>query len=86
MVFEGDIVSMHQFDYEGGDVAPSVTGAVEWQDDVAAFGLRLINPGRGTDLVAGDWFPIANFYGLHEESWTVLGNIHENPELLAVKA
>jgi hypothetical protein len=77
-VFKGGIVSIHQFDCFGGDVIPSVEGTIEYNDEVAAFGIIANKDYTMKDMPAGEWFPLCNFYGLHEESFTIIGNIHEN--------
>jgi uncharacterized phage protein (TIGR01671 family) len=83
-IYEGDIVLMHQFLFDGHECENELKGVIEY----SGLGLMISkiecmpyskytgqNDGEGKDY-------IVNFYGLHEESFEVIGNIHENPELL----
>jgi uncharacterized phage protein (TIGR01671 family) len=84
-IYEGDIVLMHQFLFDGHECENELKGVIEY----SGLGLMISkiecmpyskytgqNDGEGKDY-------IVNFYGLHEESFEVIGNIHENPELLS---
>ena len=89
-LYTGDIVSMHQFLFDGEEWENEVIGVLEYDEDVAAVCLTKIkhhdirkymgfsNPEEFKD----EKIPVCMFYGLHETSWTYLGNIYENPELL----
>lgn len=72
-VYEGDIVS-EEFEY-GGDKTKTIW-KVRWCDDECAFELHYVSGFEVDDcsLVAGD-----------EEDYEVIGNIHENPELIEAK-
>lgn len=95
-IYHGDIVRMHQFLFDGTEVEREHVGVIEYMTTdkwtgggVAAFGVKMLS---------GDFFmqhtgykpydpdtapiPISEFYGLHEESFEVIGNRHQNPELL----
>lgn len=83
-IYEGDIVSMHQFLFDWSEVKKVISGVIGWDE----YGLTLkqirnefIEEYYGYGEGEGE-LPLDSFYGLHEDSWTVLGNIHENPELL----
>jgi len=83
-VYEGDIVSMHQFLFDGNEVEKVISGIIGC--DKYGWTLRqirneFIEEYCGYDAGEGE-ISLNSFYGLHEESWEILGNIHENPELL----
>lgn len=69
-IYEGDIVS-EEFEYAGEKT--KTIWQVRWCDDECAFELRYVSGFEVEDcsLVADD-----------EENYEVIGNIHENPELL----
>jgi uncharacterized phage protein (TIGR01671 family) len=69
-IYEGDIVS-EEFEY-GGEKAKTIW-QVRWCDDECAFELHYVSGFEVDDcwLVADD-----------EENYKVIGNIHENPELI----
>lgn len=84
-ICEGDIVSMHQFLFEGTEVEKQISGIIGWDE----YGLTLtqirnefVEEYCGYDAGEGE-LPINSFYGLHECSWKVLGNRFEHPELLS---
>ena len=72
-IYEGDIVS-EEFEY-GGDKTKTIW-QVRWCDDECAFELHYVSGFKVDDcsLVADD-----------EEDYEVIGNIHENKELLEAK-
>lgn len=69
-IYEGDIVS-EEFEY-GGEKTKTIW-QVRWCDDECAFELHYVSGFEVDDcsLVADD-----------EEDYEVIGNIHENPDLL----
>lgn len=90
-LYTGDIVSMHQFLFDGNEVENEIIGVLDYDEEVAAVCLTKINNdylqkymGYENDEVGfkREKIPVCMFYGLHECSWTYLGNTHENPELL----
>ncbi|GAA0415236.1 hypothetical protein GCM10008934_02710 [Virgibacillus salarius] len=90
-LYTGDIVSMHQFLFDGNEVENEIIGVLDYDEEVAAVCLTEINNnyiqkymGYENDEVGfkREKIPVCMFYGLHECSWTYLGNIHEHPHLL----
>ncbi|MBD1223266.1 YopX family protein [Virgibacillus halodenitrificans] len=90
-LYTGDIVSMHQFLFDGEEVENEIVGVLDYDEEVAAVCLTKMNNkqiqrymGYGSDEngFKQEKIPVCMFYGLHECSWTYLGNIYENPELL----
>ena len=91
-IYEGDIVNVHQFLFNGSEIEKEHTAVVEYVTEdnrtgggVAAFGLKVIK-GESLQEITGDdkpqTFPICDFYGLHEDTFEVIGNIYENKDLL----
>lgn len=71
-IYQGDICS---FTSKTG----KHTGVVEWSDNLASFGLRMVkNNFRYT-------FSELDTMGVNLDTLEVIGNIHENPELLEEK-
>lgn len=91
-LYTGDIVRMHQFLFDGEEWESEITGVLSYDEEVAAVCLTKINShdirkymGYGNPQeFQNEKIPICMFHGLHESSWTYVGNIYENPELLEV--
>ena len=72
-IYEGDIVS-EEFEY-GGDKTKTIW-QVRWCDDECAFELHYVSGFKVDDC---------SLYADDEEDYEVIGNIHENKELLEAK-
>ncbi|WP_077623814.1 YopX family protein [Sediminibacillus massiliensis] len=89
-LYTGDIVSMHQFLFDGDEYEDEVVGVLTYNDDQACVCLTKVNHhdirkymGYGNpEEFKDEKIPICMFYGLHETSWTYLGNIYEHPHLI----
>jgi uncharacterized phage protein (TIGR01671 family) len=77
-IYEGDIVSFHRFTQELGERMGVVEGEEIWNAEITIGEL-------------GIWLQADNeeqsgyvllFNGFHEESFELIGNVHDNPELL----
>ena len=86
-VYEGDIVAMHQFLFDGNEVESQIVGVVGSNDygwTLTQIKNEYFQEYTGYDLHEGAC-NLGDIYGLHDQSWTILGNIHENPDLLKAK-
>lgn len=85
-IYKGDFVVMHQFLFEGSEVENEIFGLVGYDNDMACFTLERIKNSfyeNHTGYASGEGTtPICNFYGLHEESWTIVGDMYRSKELL----
>jgi uncharacterized phage protein (TIGR01671 family) len=83
-LYIGDIVNVHYFYFNGNEAEAEMTGILGERE----FGLTLENvKGRQFQEHTGysedeGWLYLSTWGGLHEESFTLLGNIHQNPDLL----
>ncbi len=87
-IYEHDFIELHQFLFDGEEFENELIGEVIYNPGACAFSLTNIKHegvksymGYREDEDCGS-VPMFDFYGLHEESFTVLGNRFENPELL----
>ena len=83
-IYEGDIVTAHQFLFDGCEVESQIFGEIAIGD----FGVTLkrikndfYEDYTGYEPYEGESH-LLDFYGLHEDSFEVIGNIYENKELL----
>ncbi len=93
-IFEDDIVKVHKFLFDGySEIEREAKGIIGYSD--TSFTLDCIDNDfieKYTGYAKGEAeFPLHSFfnitpidshYGLHEESFEVIGNIYDNPELL----
>lgn len=92
-IYEGDIVTMHRFYFNGNEAEETATGIVSYHE--TAFTFKSIRSkfveeytGYGSgeaELPIHDFQFIDAISGLHEESFEVSGNIYEQSHLLNMK-
>jgi uncharacterized phage protein (TIGR01671 family) len=85
-IFEGDIVILHQFLFDGGEYEKQLIGQVVADLENACYSLTNIKQEQIQEYMGykddytefqKECVPINLFYGLHEDSFEVIGNIHE---------
>lgn len=84
-IFEGDIINFHQFLFDGSEYEKEILVSIEYMDDTMCFGLNLLEAEEikrymGYDTNSSDKVvvPFNDFYGTHEESCEVIGNIFDD--------
>ena len=83
-IYEGDILKMHQFLFDGNEYEKETIGVIKWGEYgwlLSQIDGKEVNEYMGHKNGEGETYLI-HFYGLHEESFEVIGNIHDNPELV----
>lgn len=85
-IYEGDIVNLTHWHFDGGEVEMHLIGMVVYMPECASFGLGNVSnadwlryvglPESGTDTVSFGSMRFA------PDDLEILGNIHQNPELL----
>lgn len=78
-IFEGDVVEMHQFLFDGNEYEHETKGAIKWGEYgwlLSQIEGEAVNKYMGYKNGEGETYFI-NFYGLHEESFEIIGNIHD---------
>lgn len=94
-IYEGDILKCHQFLFDGNEVEKEWIASVFYSADdnftgggIAGFCLKIISGDfyfehtseeKGSEDAC---LPMSHIYGLHEDSFEVVGNIYQNPEFL----
>lgn len=90
-IYDGDIVKIHQFLFDGCEYEKEIVVSIEYMQEMACFGANLLQArdireymgyDNETDKQEKAIVPLCNFYGLHEESFEVIGNVYENSDLL----
>lgn len=89
-LFTSDIVSMHQFLFDGDEYENEIIGVLEYDEELACVcltkmkhdGIRRYMGCSDQDEFANEKIPVCTIIGLHETSWTHKGNVFDNPELL----
>lgn len=88
-IWENDIIRLHQFLFDGSEYEKEILISIEYITEMMCFGANLIEAkeikrymgykDEDTEKVV---IPFNDFYGLHDESFEVIGNIFDNPSLL----
>ena len=90
-ICEGDIVKIHQFLFDGNEYEKEIIVSIEYMEEMACFGANLLQAkeiraymgyDNETDKKEKVVVPLCELYGLHEESFEVIGNVYENADLL----
>ena len=91
-IWENDIIKLHQFLFDGSEYEKEILISIEYMSEMMCFGANLIEAkeikrymgyeDEDTEKVV---VPFNDFYGLHEESFEVIGNIFDDKELLERK-
>ena len=91
-IWENDIIKLHQFLFDGSEYEKEILISIEYMSEMMCFVANLIEAkeikrymgyeDEDTEKVV---VPFNDFYGLHEESFEVIGNIFDNAELLENK-
>lgn len=80
-LYESDIVSVHIFGFNGSETEHEFIGVIERCEESCSFGIRVIK-NISTNMNNGEIHPIPIIYGIHEESFNLIGNTYNNPEIL----
>lgn len=90
-ICERDIVKIHQFLFDGCEYEKEIVVSIEYMDEMACFGANLLQAKEIRAYMGYDnktnkqekiVVPLCNFYGLHDESFEVIGNVYENADFL----
>ena len=83
-IYEGDLLLIHQFLFEGTEIEKEFKGYVVYIEESACFGVKVTEQmdnfflqHTGCETLAElDPFSFSELYGLHEESFRIIGNVH----------
>jgi uncharacterized phage protein (TIGR01671 family) len=90
-IYEGDIIRMHQFLFDGNEYENMLIGKIIYQKETMSYCLANLSNEQIQEYMGykddytgfqKECVPFDCFYGLHEDSFEVIGNIHDNPEIL----
>lgn len=90
-IYEGDVVKIHQFLFDGCEYEKEIIVSIEYMEEMACFGANLLQAkeireymGYNNEMDKKEKVvvPLCELYGLHEESFEVIGNVYENADLL----
>lgn len=76
-IYEGDIVRAHAFYFDGNEAEREFVGTVMYSD-WCSFGIQDAKPRYGS----GGWYEFSDTSHFEDTCIEVLGNIHENPDLI----
>ena len=81
-IFEGDILKMHQFLFDGNEYEKETIGVIKWGEYgwlLSQIDGKEVNEYMGYKNGEGETYLI-HFYRLHEESFEIIGNIHDKAQ------
>lgn len=82
-IYEGDILKMHQFLFDGNEYEKETIGVIKWGEYgwlLSQIDGKEVNEYMGYKNGEGETYLI-HFYGLHEESFEIIANVFDNGDL-----